>query len=92
MGSSLGEAWAFVEELAWGRPVMAFLNTSSSLRERAMYDGGQMDAETSCLFFTRAWILVENRRIRIRIECPLGEDSSKGSSGPARQMQLSMRY
>ena len=36
MGSSLGEAWAFVEELAWGTPVMAFLNASSSLRERAM--------------------------------------------------------
>ncbi len=36
IGSSLGEAWAFVEELAWGRPVMAFLNASSSLRERAM--------------------------------------------------------
>ena len=36
MGSSLGEAWAFVEELAWERPVMAFLKTSSSLRERAM--------------------------------------------------------
>ena len=40
MGSSLGEAWAFVEELAWGRPVMAFLNTSLSLRERDMEDGG----------------------------------------------------
>ena len=52
-----------------------------------------MDAETSCLFFTRAWVPVENRRIRIRIriECPLGEDSSKGSSWPARQMLLSMR-
>ena len=35
-GSSLGEAWAFVEELACGRPVMAFLNASLSLRERAM--------------------------------------------------------
>ena len=42
-----------------------------------------MDAERSCLFFTRAWVLVENRRIRIRIECPLGDDSSKGSSWPA---------
>ena len=36
MGSLVGEAWAFVEELAWGRPVMAFLNASSSLLERAM--------------------------------------------------------
>ena len=50
-----------------------------------------MDAESSCLFFTRAWVLVENGRIRIEIECPFGGDSSKGSSGPARQMQLSMR-
>ena len=31
-----------------------------------------MDAETSCLFFTRAWVLAENGRLRIRIECPLG--------------------
>ena len=50
-----------------------------------------MDAERSCLVFTRAWVLVENGRVRIRIECPLGEDNSKGSSGPARRMQLSMR-
>ena len=91
MGSSLGEARAFVEELACGRPVMAFLNTSSSPRERAMVDGGRMDAENSCLIFTRAWVLAENRRIRSRIECTFGGDSSKGSSGPARQMQLSMR-
>ena len=49
-----------------------------------------MDAETSCLFFTLAWVLVETLRIRIRIECPLGVESSKGSAAPALQMQLSM--
>ncbi len=35
-GSSLGEAWAFVDELLRGRPVMAFLKASSSLLERAI--------------------------------------------------------
>ena len=89
IGISLGETWAFVEELAWGRPVMAFLNAWSSLLERAMQDGGRMDEERSCLLCTRAWVM-ETCRIRIRIECPLGEGSSKAILGPAREMQWSM--
>ena len=83
-GSFGGEEWAFVEELAWGRPVMAFLKTSSSLRERDMGDGGRMDVETSCLLIMRAWVLEEIWRIRIRSECPLEDDGTKAILGPAR--------
>ena len=42
-----------------------------------------MDAVTSCLFFTRAWVLEETCRIRIRIECPLEDGSSEAILGPA---------
>ena len=90
MGILVGEAWAFVEELARGRPVMAFLNASSSLLERAMWDGGRMDVETSCLLFTRTSVLDESCRMRIRIERPFEDGGAEAILGAAREMQWSM--